>query len=82
MDSATHATVSELRYEGLGFVRSSRHTSQTRALNSNGAARLSDIVAACGCNTSIPISSEQDRSETTSSESAISIPAICKGTSI
>ena len=65
VDLATHATVGELRYEGLEFVRYSRHTSQTNALNSNGAALPIDIFAAFGCNMSIPNSRENERFETT-----------------
>ena len=82
VDSATQATVGELRYEGFEFVFCSRDTSQTGALNSNGAALASDIFSACGCNTFIPISNKNERFEKTSNGCATSIPAICRGTSI
>ena len=81
-NSATHTTACALQFEGFKVVCCSKHMSQMRALNSNGAALLSDIFAAWGCNTSIQISKENERFVTTSSGCVIMIPAICRGTSI
>ena len=82
VDSETHATANALQYEGFGCVRSSRHTSQRRTLNFNGAALPSYIFAACGCSTSILIRRKNKRFVTTSSGCATLIPAICRGPSI
>ena len=82
VNSEAHATTGELRYEGFDFVRCSRHTSQTRALYSNGEALQSDTFAACGCNTFIPIRRGNERFVTTSSGCVTLIPTICSGTSI